>query len=312
MYNLCESGELDSSRRGHRISLLIMILMTWICIVFCLISEGTGCNIRSFETFPKYTFQNISELRHACNHETGMIMLSIHNVPCQRSCCPLHLHVNCSSEYSPLWVIDSVIVNKEFSFLLPWVYKSPIAILDAGANIGAVTLFFAIFFPEATIIALEPTRTNYKTLLLNTAIYPNVHVFPVALWNTSTWLIPKADPGQKGHDMYQETSAGHPAVPTTTIPRLLKRFNLSHFDIVKLDIEGAEAAVFNSDLSWLPRCSALTVEIHDFLMPDPGLQYLKQLVENSFRGLPFNLSLHGELSVYRRFLEPLSQNGRVF
>src|ERR1700761_5069168 len=41
-------------------------------------------------------------------------------------------------------------------------------IIDAGANIGAASLYFAATFPRARIIAIEPVRENYDMLVRNT------------------------------------------------------------------------------------------------------------------------------------------------
>ena len=42
-------------------------------------------------------------------------------------------------------------------------------------------------------------------------------------------------------------------IPATSVPALLREFNLSAFDYAKIDIEGAEFAVFKGDsaVSWL-------------------------------------------------------------
>ena len=75
-------------------------------------------------------------------------------------------------------------------------------------------------------------------------------------WGWRTVEVPQATPS---------------TIPATSVPALLREFNLTAFDYAKIDIEGAEFAVFRGDsaLSWLagakvnlmsdmPSCSRLT------------------------------------------------------
>jgi hypothetical protein len=54
------------------------------------------------------------------------------------------------------------------------------------------------------------------------------------------------------------------AVPAYSISTLLDRFKISSIDILKIDIEGAESAVFGQgDTTFLARTRACGVECHD-------------------------------------------------
>lgn len=61
--------------------------------------------------------------------------------------------------------------------------KSPKVIVDTGANIGLAAIFFANWYPEARIIAVEPDSSNYETLRKNIAPYSNIVAVRAALWN---------------------------------------------------------------------------------------------------------------------------------
>lgn len=54
---------------------------------------------------------------------------------------------------------------------------------DAGANVGFAAVFFALMFPDAKIISLEPDLHNFRMALMNTARFPNVHVVHAGLWS---------------------------------------------------------------------------------------------------------------------------------
>src|SRR5690606_19859897 len=69
-------------------------------------------------------------------------------------------------------------------------------IVDAGANIGASTIYFHYSFPEARLVALEPERSNFDLLCANTAGLP-VECVQAAL-SSSAGTVSVIDSGQ-GH-----------------------------------------------------------------------------------------------------------------
>ena len=54
---------------------------------------------------------------------------------------------------------EKVFISKEYSS--PFEY-SPQVIVDAGANVGMATLYFASRYPTARILAIEPESANFK------------------------------------------------------------------------------------------------------------------------------------------------------
>ena len=76
-------------------------------------------------------------------------------------------------------VFEQVLKNSEYNFRrlhhgaeLMQLYdrialsKAPL-IVDAGANIGASPLYFALSFPKASVVAIEPERDNFELLAAN-------------------------------------------------------------------------------------------------------------------------------------------------
>jgi hypothetical protein len=53
---------------------------------------------------------------------------------------------------------------------------APLTIVDAGANIGMTSLYFASRYSQARIFAIEPNPENYAALKLNTASEPRITV----------------------------------------------------------------------------------------------------------------------------------------
>lgn len=147
--------------------------------------------------------------------------------------------------------------------------KQPL-IIDAGANIGAASLYFSVRYPECKVVAIEPDSNNCQMLRLNVA-GRNVEVFQGALSSTIGHVV-VTDPGLS--DWGFRTSASPDAVgtlvPTVTISHILAA-NTSLIPLIcKIDIEGAEGDVFNRSVDWIDVFPLTIVELHDWMLPFSG------------------------------------------
>ncbi len=143
-------------------------------------------------------------------------------------------------------------------------------IIDAGANIGASAVFFALTFPTARIVAIEPEAANFEMLVRNTSGL-DVHCVRAALSAEAGEVVvvdagdgPWAFRTERGH-------AGDP-VPCTTMDALYAEFgDAGHFPfLAKIDIEGGEEDVFASNTDWVTRTPVIATELHDWLFPKKG------------------------------------------
>lgn len=178
-------------------------------------------------------------------------------------------HLRCRT--SDLSTFDQIFTEEEYDCV---VTRAPRVIVDAGANIGLASIYFANRFVESRIVALEPEITNFKILVRNVAPYPNIIAIQAALWNEDD-QIELIDPGR---DKWGFVTVGKqsPDVPqgrachkvrAMTVDTLMREHRLEHIDILKMDIEGAEREVFADPSAWLERVDALIVELHDSIKP---------------------------------------------
>ena len=69
-----------------------------------------------------------------------------------------------------------------------------------------------------------------------------------------------------------------------SIAGLMKKYDLEHIDILKMDIEGSEKEIFSDDYkSWLSKVRVLIVEFHDHKIPDCTKTFFKALDDYSYR-----------------------------
>jgi FkbM family methyltransferase len=169
---------------------------------------------------------------------------------------PIHLRLRTSDV--PLFL--QVILLSQYEWKLP---KRPSVIVDAGANIGLASIFFANRYPGAKIISIEPAPSNLKLLCKNMAQYPNNAIVAGALWKENS-RVTIVDPG--GGEWGFQVEEDRPAdgnVMALTLDRLMDQFGIDYVDLLKVDIEGAEKEVFESSSQWIDRVGAIAIELHD-------------------------------------------------
>lgn len=185
-------------------------------------------------------------------------------------------------------VFLQIFLKEEYKFS----YEPDIkTIIDAGANAGYATIYFANLFKEANIIAIEPAPENYTLLKKNTSAIPKVNILTSALWSKST-LLQIQDNG--GHWVYSVDE--DPAGTTTgiSISDIMKLYQIEVIDILKIDIEGSEKNLFQHNYEgWLPLTRYLIVETHDRLLKDCTKTVFKAL-----EGYNFSCHLNGENFIF--------------
>jgi FkbM family methyltransferase len=150
----------------------------------------------------------------------------------------------------------------------------PGSILDAGANIGAPSVAFALQYPAALIVAVEPSRDNFAVLEMNTARFAGIRRERRGLWPKSTHLrvarMGEATRGRHWGLEVRETTPEESDVKGVSIDALAAKHGVAGFDMLKINIEGAEMAVFDGQCSasagalqrWLLSVQLTMAEVH--------------------------------------------------
>jgi FkbM family methyltransferase len=165
-------------------------------------------------------------------------------------------------------VMQQVLLDYEYDFKLP---GRPQVIVDAGANIGLASVYFANRYPDAIIVSLEPDHSNFKLLEMNTAAYPQIRAVNAALWSENKQLNLFSPNGAHSGFCTLEKNSGSlqecGAVPAVTLDSLMHTQGLAMIDLLKLDIEGAEKEVFENSSGWIDKVNILLIELHDHYKP---------------------------------------------
>jgi FkbM family methyltransferase len=187
---------------------------------------------------------------------------------------------------SDVAAFEQVFIEGEYDFKFQ--AGSPKYILDGGANIGCASVFFAQKFPQATVLAIEPERSNFAILQDNAGRFTNINAIRAAVWNSEGEVEienPRAD--NWAFRVQQRTAESLSAVPALTIPAIMRIAGTDWIDILKLDVEGAEKEIFDeTSVQWLDRVGMIIIELHDWLKPgcsDALFTATKRLHWNQFR-----------------------------
>jgi FkbM family methyltransferase len=194
-------------------------------------------------------------LRHMSGRQAGLPV----ETRWQGSPHPIWVRAGTSDIVTFLQVLDGA----EYDFRL----NGPAAIVDAGANIGLASIWFASHYPRARIIAIEPERSNYDLLVRNTAPFPNVTPVNAALWNSSGTLAVEDSNGLGPWGFQTRESADSASsvekVRCLTVSDVVSTYDLERIDLLKVDVEGAEKEVFSSPDAWIDSVGAIAIELHD-------------------------------------------------
>jgi FkbM family methyltransferase len=196
----------------------------------------------------------------------------------------------------PLWVrpgtsdvatFDEVYLGDEYD--LPFADFSPRHILDLGANVGYASVYFSNRWPEAAILAVEPAAENVVLLKRNTGAYPRIDVLHAAVWSRPA-DVAIANPGADANAFRMtEAADGGPRVRAFTIAQLIAQLGCERLDLLKMDVEGAEAEILRGSADWLDRVNVMMIELHDRLVPGCG-----EALSAALHGRKFRLEIVGQ------------------
>jgi FkbM family methyltransferase len=204
---------------------------------------------------------------------------------------PLYMQPNTIDNHS----FYEIFLKEDYNFKLSLDKTQVKFIIDAGANIGFSTVFFANKFPSAKIIGIEPDNTNFKCFIKNTQNYTQIEAIKGAVWCKSKHMEIKDEGwGTRGFMVNEVDQESQNSIKGYSIRDLMKQYEMQWIDILKLDVEGSELEIFSSNYEeWLPKTKCLIIELHDRMRPG-----CSEAVKNAVGKYTFEMFERGENQVY--------------
>ena len=147
--------------------------------------------------------------------------------------------------------------------------------LDIGANIGAVSLYWAARVPGLTIHANEPNPAAFATLKENiekNMLQDRITAFPEAVGASEgqleLWVDVRTDLST-AYGVEPPIAGGRRIrVPMIGLKQIWERIGYRNISILKIDVEGGEADILEKKTaSTLQATESVIIEYHDNLCP---------------------------------------------
>jgi FkbM family methyltransferase len=144
---------------------------------------------------------------------------------------------------------------------------------------------------------LEPEPENFQQLKKNVNLnkFQNVSCYNYGIWDSETQLnfsFNFRDHQSWAVQLYRDSNKEKNIIKVKTLNNVLSSINDKVIDILKIDIEGAEAKIFNDEenYDYLRRIKIILIEIHD--------EYdCRARINNILERNNFLLSVEGEFTI---------------
>ncbi len=146
--------------------------------------------------------------------------------------------------------------------------RAPHSVVDLGANIGLASVWFAKTYQCESIVAVEPLPDNVRLLRRNLRqndIRATVLECAVGPTAGEARFAPSAEPNSGRLD-----GDGQLTVNVRSMDTVIGAPG-RHVDVLKVDIEGGEEALFAGDLGWLSNVGTVIAELHPDLADTAGV-----------------------------------------
>jgi FkbM family methyltransferase len=201
---------------------------------------------------------------------------------------PLMARLRGSSDIS---VFNQIFIHEEYRTLRQ--LEDVSLVLDLGANVGYSSAYFLSSFPKCRVVAVEPDERNIAVCRFNLKPYGDrVVLLHGAVWSECTGLSLSLGSGVGREWATRVTQPSDPNagdVPAWNVSSLIDMADVVEVDLLKVDIEGAERAVFSNCRSWLPRVRNICIELHG--------KVCRETFFHALADFEYSLEYSGELTI---------------
>lgn len=136
-------------------------------------------------------------------------------------------------------------------------------VVDAGANSGAASVYFACHHPDATVHAVEPASATREVLLANVRGLPNVVVHPIGLYSEDKEVplyLGDDDSGTSSIVRNDWNRREQETIRLRDAAAWAREQGIDRIDVLKVDVELCELEVIGSLRQFLPETSVVYFE----------------------------------------------------
>jgi len=181
---------------------------------------------------------------------------------------------------------QEIFIEKQYEIKYPKHFlKEEINIIDGGANIGLSCIYFANKFKKSRIFAFEPESNNFKHLSKNCEKYSSIKLYKNAIWNKDS-TVKVIDKGLSTRAfMIEETiNENSASLVGKSIDSIVQENQINIIHILKLDIEGSEKELFESNYEkWITITKFIIIELHEKMRPGSEKSVFNTIKKYNFK-----------------------------
>tara|TARA_R110001592_G_scaffold205503_1_gene456133 strand:- start:3766 stop:4407 length:642 start_codon:yes stop_codon:yes gene_type:complete len=136
---------------------------------------------------------------------------------------------------------------------------NPKKIIDIGANYGGWYNFIKNIYPNAQTLSVEANPNHTNELI---KVNPNSIIVCLGKEKgTTRFHINKSDPGCTGASMYKEQTEYYQDATEIILPVITLDSLDQQFDLIKMDVQGAELDIIKGGINTIKNSSVLQLEL---------------------------------------------------
>src|ERR1035438_10720631 len=175
---------------------------------------------------------------------------------------PLEIRMQTSSDPD---VFDDIFHRREFKFLER--IRNARIIIDLGENVGYVSAFCLSEYKQSFVLSVEPAPANHLQCSKNLRRYGDrSRLLCAAVWHTKGDLLLSRGTFGDGREWATEVREARDGekgdVYAWDVPSLIAMCPQPTIDLLKIDIEGSEVALFSGNVKWLDQVKNMCIELH--------------------------------------------------
>ena len=171
------------------------------------------------------------------------------------------LHTDASNRYLKAQHPSGNEGREMAQFLAERGIASPNKVVDVGANVGEISLYFAKTFPDCSVLAIEPSPWNLEWFSRNLEANgrpSNIQIAEVAVSDGVSETVTLY--GRGGQATLFVPSDTAVEVPATLFRNIWNDYGCGEVDFVKIDIEGAEPLLLDCLTTLAPKSKVWLIE----------------------------------------------------
>lgn len=170
---------------------------------------------------------------------------------------------------SDAFILSEVFEHQHYNIECNINISSQVVIVDLGANAGFTSIYFAKKYKNLKLICVEPMPDNIAILRENLSVNNvNAVIYDSAISTFDGILqmeVSDKDYGHKVHNIQfgRNISDKTITVRSICINTIINENAINAVDILKVDIEGYEGVLFESNNKWLHNVKTIIMEVHE-------------------------------------------------